>query len=147
MEAADVQRPLFGGAFSAQLPPSVQDVSELREIPDNQEVFAHVHTDQSVIIELLEYQDGMSDPDAARYHFEDVATSNDAQGKAEVVSVEPLPLAQLSLSSCSSAWALTGHQLVSKFNEQAQNTVTIYMALFRMPQYSTDLLVTFKGVY
>ncbi|XP_072254957.1 ran guanine nucleotide release factor [Pyxicephalus adspersus] len=146
MEAADVQRPLFGGAFSAQLPPSVQDVSELREIPDNQEVFAHVHTDQSVIIELLEYQDGMSDPDAARYHFEDVATSNDAQGKAEVVSVEPLPLAQLSLSSCSSAWALTGHQLVSKFNEQAQNTVTIYMALFRMPQYSTDLLVTFKGL-
>ncbi|XP_075062521.1 ran guanine nucleotide release factor [Mixophyes fleayi] len=86
----------------------------------------------------------MSDPEAARYHFEDVAASNDAQGRAEIVSVEPLPLAQLSLTGCSSAWALTGHQLVAKFNEQAQNTVTIFMALLRMPQHSTDLLVTFN---
>ncbi|KAM9310996.1 ran guanine nucleotide release factor [Gastrophryne carolinensis] len=144
MEVESNRRTLFGGAFSALLPPRIQDVSDLREIPDNQEVFAHPHTDQSIIVELLEYQDGMSDPDAARYHFEDVAASNDAQGKAEVVSIEPFPLAQLSLSSCASAWTLTGHQLVSKFNEQAHNTVAINMALFRMPQYSTDLLVTFN---
>ncbi|XP_063786881.1 ran guanine nucleotide release factor [Pseudophryne corroboree] len=139
-----VQHPLFGGALSAALPPSFQDVSNLREIPDNQEVFIHRSTDQSIIVELLEYQEGMSDPEAARYHFEDVAASNDARGRADIVSVEPLPLAQLSLTSCSSAWALTGHQLVAKFNEQAQNTVTIYMALFRIPQHSTDLLVTFN---
>ncbi|XP_056426050.1 ran guanine nucleotide release factor [Hyla sarda] len=144
MEGIADQRPLFGGAFSAVLPPNIQDVSDLREIPDNQEVFVHHDTDQSIIVELLEYQKGMSDPDAARYHFEDIAASNDAQGRAEVVSVEPLPLAQLSLTSCSSAWTLTGHQLVSKFNEQAQNTVTIHMALFRMQQYATDLLVTFN---
>ena len=30
-------------------------VSDVREIPDNQEVFAHSHTDQSIIIEILEY--------------------------------------------------------------------------------------------
>lgn len=107
-------------------------------------MFVHTHTDQSIIVELLEYQGGMSDPDAARYHFEDVAASNDAQGRAEVLSVEPLPLAQLSFTSCSSAWALTGHQIVSKFNEQAQNTVTIHMALFRIQQHATDLLVTFN---
>ncbi|XP_069799468.1 ran guanine nucleotide release factor [Dendropsophus ebraccatus] len=144
MEGIADQRPLFGGAFSAVLPPGVHDVSDLREIPDNQEVFVHTNTDQSIIVELLEYQEGVSDPNAARCHFEDVAASNDAQGRAEVVNVEPLPLAQLSLTGCSSAWALTGHQLVSKFNEQAQNTVTIHMALFRMQQHATDLLVTFN---
>ncbi|XP_072006043.1 ran guanine nucleotide release factor [Engystomops pustulosus] len=144
MEESAEHRPLYGGAFTALLPPNTRDVSDLREIPDNQEVFVHAHTDQSLIVELLEYQEGMSDPDAARYHFEDVAASNEAQGRAEVVSVEPLPLAQLSLSGCSSAWALTGHQLVSKFNEQAQNTVKIHMALFRIPQHATDLLVTFN---
>ncbi|CAN2390302.1 Ran guanine nucleotide release factor [Pristimantis euphronides] len=138
------QRPLYGGAFSAVLPAHIQDVSDLREIPDNQEVFVHPDTDQSIIVELLEYQGGMSDPDAARYHFEDLAGSNDARGRAEVVSVEPLPLAQLSLSCCSGAWALTGHQLVSKFNEQAQNMVNIHMALFRIQQHATDLLVTFN---
>ena len=30
-------------------------ISDVREIPDNQEVFAHSHTDQSIIIEILEY--------------------------------------------------------------------------------------------
>ncbi|KAM4748101.1 ran guanine nucleotide release factor isoform 1-T2 [Rhinophrynus dorsalis] len=144
MDTDAAQHPLFGGAFSVILPPSFQDVSELREIPDNQEVFAHSVTDQSIIVELLEYQEGMTDPDAARYHFDDVASSNDAEGQSEALSVEPLPLAQLTLTNCASAWLLTGHQQVSKFNEQARNTVNIYMALFRLPQHATDLLVTFN---
>ncbi|XP_053574292.1 ran guanine nucleotide release factor [Bombina bombina] len=144
MNTDSVNHPLFGGAFSTVLPPFVQDVSDLREIPDNQEVFAHSCTDQSIIVELLEYQEGVSDTEAARYHFEDVASSNDADGKSEVLSVQPLPLAQLSLTSCTNAWALTGRQLVAKFNEQACNLVNMHLALFRLPQYSTDLLVTFN---
>ncbi|XP_017945345.2 ran guanine nucleotide release factor isoform X2 [Xenopus tropicalis] len=79
-----------------------------------------------------------------RYHFEDVASSNDAEGQSEVLSVEPLPLAQLTLTACTNAWVLTGHQLVAKFNEEARNAVTIHMALFRLPQHSTDMLVTFN---
>nr|AAI55965.1 Mog1 protein [Xenopus laevis] len=141
---AQESRPLFAGALSAILPPFLQDVSELREIPDNQEVFAHTSTDQSIIVELLEYQEGVSDSEAARYHFEDVASSNDAEGQSEVLSVEPLPLAQLTLTDCTNAWLLTGHQLVAKFNEEARNTVNIHMALFRLPQHTTDLLVTFN---
>ncbi|KAM8974705.1 ran guanine nucleotide release factor [Pelodytes ibericus] len=144
MEASAAKHALFGGAFSGVLPPLFRDVSDLREIPDNQEVFVHTCTDQSIIIELLEYQEGMSDPDAARYHFEDVASSNGAQGRSEMLNVEPLPLAQLSLTSCASAWLLTGLQQVAKFNEQALNTVSVHLALLRLPQHSTDLLVTFN---
>ncbi|XP_031209892.1 ran guanine nucleotide release factor-like [Mastomys coucha] len=48
--------PLFGGAFSAILPSGAIDVSDLRPVPDNQEVFCHPVTDQSLIIELLELQ-------------------------------------------------------------------------------------------
>ncbi|KAG8429928.1 hypothetical protein GDO86_018802 [Hymenochirus boettgeri] len=135
---------LYNGAFSAFLPSGFQDVSELREIPDNQEVFVHPSSDQSLIVELLEYQEGVANSDAARYHFNDVASSNDAESQSEVLSVSPLPLAQLTLTDCSSAWVLNGHQLVAKFNEEAQNTVNIHMALFRLPQHSTDLLVTFN---
>ncbi|XP_063302116.1 ran guanine nucleotide release factor [Pelobates fuscus] len=135
---------LFGGAFSAVMPPTIQDVSDMREIPDNQEVFVHTSTDQSIIVELLEYQEGMTDSEAARYHFEDVASSNSAEGRSEILSVEPFPMAQLSLTNCASAWLLTGLQQVSKFNEQALNTVNIHLFLCRLPQYSTDLLVTFN---
>ncbi|XP_066578733.1 ran guanine nucleotide release factor [Amia ocellicauda] len=135
--------PLFGGALSAVLPHSARDISELREIPDNQEVFAHRHSDQSIIVELLEHQGHVPDSQAARFHFQDVAGSNEAGG-AEVRSVEPLSGAQLSLPACSSAWLLSGTQLVSKFNEEAQNTVDVYLGLFRLPQHDTDILVTFN---
>ncbi|XP_051552169.1 ran guanine nucleotide release factor [Myxocyprinus asiaticus] len=139
-------RPLFGGALSAVIPPSAQDISDLRQIPDNQEVFGNSQTDQSIIIELLEYQSQVQNADAARYHFEDVAASNKAadSGSWEIRGVEQLPQSELSLQECSSAWLLSGAQLVSKFNEEAKNTVNIHLCLFRLPQYTTDILVTFN---
>ncbi|MED6231469.1 hypothetical protein ATANTOWER_017905 [Ataeniobius toweri] len=139
-------RPLFGGALSAVIPYNITDVSEVREIPDNQEVFAHPHTDQSLIVELLEYQAQVADQDAARYHFEDIAGSNEAQepGAFEVGNVVALPKGEVSLSECSSAWMLNGTQCVSKFNEDARNTVAIHLGLFRLPQFSTDILITFN---
>lgn len=144
--AADPSHPLFGGALSAVLPHSATDTSELREIPDNQEVFVHAHTDQSLIVELVEYQAQVADQDAARYHFEDIAGSNKAlePGAFEVAGVASLPKSELSLSDCRSAWMLTGTQCVSKFNEEARNTVTLHLGLFRLPQFSTDVLITFN---
>ena len=138
--------PLFGGALSAVLPHSAKDTSELREIPDNQEVFAHEHTDQSLIVELVEYQEQVADQDAARYHFEDIAGSNKAlePGAFQVTGLVSLSKPELSLSACSSAWMLTGTQCVSKFNEEARNTVTLHLGLLRLPQFSTDVLITFN---
>lgn len=39
--------------------------SDIRQIPDNQEVFAHPITDQSIIIEILEYV-GSDDEEAIK---------------------------------------------------------------------------------
>lgn len=144
--ASSNAHPLFGGAMSAVIPHSAKDVSELREIPDNQEVFVHSHTDQSLIVELVEYQGQVADQDAARYHFEDIAGSNKAlQVDAfQTKSVGTLPTSELSLSDCSSAWMLTGTQCISKFNEEARNTVALHLGLFRLPQFSTDILITFN---
>ncbi|KAG7514742.1 hypothetical protein JOB18_041874 [Solea senegalensis] len=138
--------PLFGGAMSTVIPHSATDISELREIPDNQEVFAHTHTDQSLIVELVEYQGQVSDQDSVRYHFEDIAGSNKAlePGAFGVTSIVALPHSELSLSECSSAWMLTGTQCVSKFNEEVKNVVTLHLGLFRLPQFSTDILITFN---
>ncbi|XP_034531867.1 ran guanine nucleotide release factor [Notolabrus celidotus] len=146
MQRAPQAHPLFGGALSAVLPHSTVDTSELREIPDNQEVFAHAHTDQSLIVEVVEYQAQVADQDAARYHFEDIAGSNKASepGGFQVTDVVPLSQSELALSDCSSAWMLTGTQCVSKFNEEAKNTVTLHLSVFRLPQFSTDLLISFN---
>ncbi|XP_067325871.1 ran guanine nucleotide release factor [Anolis sagrei] len=133
--------PLFGGAFSACLPPGSIDVSEMRQVPDNQEVFVHPSTDQSIIIELLEYQAGVPDENAARYHFEDLA---DSSSTTEILNQEQFLPQLLALEGCSSAWQLTARQLVAKFNEEAKNEVTLHLALLRLPQYGTDLLLTFN---
>ncbi|XP_062903690.1 ran guanine nucleotide release factor isoform X1 [Mobula hypostoma] len=139
-------RPLFGGSFSIVLPPHFTDVSDIRDVPDNQEVFVHNSTEQSIIVELLEYQSQVADEEAARYHFDDVTAINDASGKegTEVLSVEPVSRDQLAMQELSSAWFLSGRQQVAKFNEQAKNTVNVHLALFRLRQYTTDILITFN---
>uniref|UniRef100_A0A8D0DIJ7 RAN guanine nucleotide release factor n=1 Tax=Salvator merianae TaxID=96440 RepID=A0A8D0DIJ7_SALMN len=135
-------RPLFGGAFSALLPPGSLDISELRQVPDNQEVFVHPDTDQSVIIELLEYQAGVPDENATRYHLEDIAGS---AASTDILNQEQFASHWLALEGCHSAWGLTARQLVAKFNEEAKNEVVLHLALLRLPQYGTDLLLTFNN--
>ncbi|XP_012371745.1 ran guanine nucleotide release factor isoform X5 [Octodon degus] len=129
--------PLFGGAFSAIFPHGAIDVSDLRPVPDNQEVFCHPRTDKSLIVELLELQAHMQGEAAARYHFEDVGR---VQGSRvlQVQSVQPLNLESLALRGCcQEAWVLSGKLQVAK-------DVTLHQALLRVPPYQTDLLVTFN---
>ncbi|XP_010594905.1 ran guanine nucleotide release factor isoform X2 [Loxodonta africana] len=129
--------PLFGGSFSAILPAGAIDVSDLRPVPDNQEVFCHCATDQSLIVELLELQAHVRGEAAARYHFEDVGGVQGARA-AQVEAVQPLPLENLALGgSCQEAWVLSGKQQVAK-------EVTLHQALMRLTQYQTDLLLTFN---
>ncbi|XP_032473496.1 ran guanine nucleotide release factor isoform X1 [Phocoena sinus] len=136
--------PLFGGAFSATLPPGAIDVSDLRPVPDNQEVFCHRVTDQSLIVELLELQAHVQGEEAARYHFEDVGGVQEAM-VVQVEAVQPLLLENLALRGCcQEAWILSGKQQVAKENQQVAKYVTLYQALLRLPQYQTDFLLTFN---
>ena len=41
--------------------------STIRDIPDNQEVFVHSSTDQSIMFDILEYQGHVEGAEAARY--------------------------------------------------------------------------------
>ncbi|CAG8843287.1 36077_t:CDS:2, partial [Gigaspora margarita] len=57
-------RDLFGGAIVAHIPPTFIDVSDIREIADNQEVFADINSDESIVIEILQYVNEPSNEDA-----------------------------------------------------------------------------------
>lgn len=50
------QHDLYGGAITVSLPTDLVDASDLREIPDHQEVFLREHTLSSIIFEINEYQ-------------------------------------------------------------------------------------------
>lgn len=53
--------------------------SDIRHIPDHQEVFADASTDESIIIELLEHVPAPSTAAAAAIHWSELAYFNDAE--------------------------------------------------------------------
>ncbi|ELU10839.1 hypothetical protein CAPTEDRAFT_115456 [Capitella teleta] len=139
-----VQKILYGGNMSVLLPPESVDVSELRQIPDNQEVFAHSFTEQSIIIEILELIPE-EDEEAVRLVYSPGDISQNlliyllgrTSKKSDIITMQ---IKQKSKS----AFCLHGQQYVSKFNETSKHTLNLWMGLIRLPQYQSDIIVTFN---
>lgn len=146
--SADSNRLLYGGAITACIPLEFADVSQIREVPDNQEVFAHAETDRSVIIELLQMEHPLPEEHKhpAAYHMSVLAEDSGAL-EARLNQVQVLPTSDFPLitsgdrnASVSVAYAT---HLVSKFRDDKSraNYVNIYLACVRLPRATTDLLI------
>uniref|UniRef100_A0AAV1VLV4 Ran guanine nucleotide release factor n=1 Tax=Peronospora matthiolae TaxID=2874970 RepID=A0AAV1VLV4_9STRA len=141
-------RPLFGGALSCDIPESFADVSSFRQVPDNQEVFANAATDQSVIIELLQYEKNVSDTESGRYFFNELAQSNGC-GPDEVTVLlqeteEVQHMSNVSIDAPHTTQLIVGDQHVAKFKEDdaAKNVVRVYLGNVRLPGVTTDVILT-----
>ncbi|KAI8575645.1 hypothetical protein K450DRAFT_260826 [Umbelopsis ramanniana AG] len=137
------ERPLFGGALSAPLRQSYLDASQIRQIPDNQEVFVDANTEQSLIIELLDLVPVAKEKEIAKYHFQQLAEDNEAKeaivndiSLLEATSNPSLP------SDSSQIYVLKGLQKISKFNEQQLHHVNIVMAIIRLAKVHTDVAIS-----
>jgi hypothetical protein len=90
---------LFGGAISCWVPDGFVDVSTLRQVPDNQEVFVAEQGDEAMLsVEVLEYAE-VPDSEAARFCFADVADWNEAQSWQLESSTERVGAAEVPLLS------------------------------------------------
>ena len=129
----------FGGAISVRLPSEFVNVSDVRQVPDNQEVFVDDTTGASVIVELLERVDDVDDANAARYHFDELARSNRATAHCVDVLADPTPAERGAFNQL-----LFGKQRVAKFNETGrENDVTVVLGLRRIPPpVATDVLLS-----
>eukprot|EP01108_Squamamoeba_japonica_P008426 TRINITY_DN7491_c0_g1_i1.p1 TRINITY_DN7491_c0_g1~~TRINITY_DN7491_c0_g1_i1.p1 ORF type:complete len:218 (-),score=39.49 TRINITY_DN7491_c0_g1_i1:66-677(-) len=136
-------QPLFGGAMQVALPTTLDDVSRVRQVPDHQEAFTEVSTDRSVIVELLAYDADVSDEDAGKHYFTELAETNKATA-ATITHQLPVDAANVPeiASEAPVCRFVRGTQSVAKFREQATNEIDVYMAVVRMPGHSTDLLVS-----
>lgn len=146
---ASAMRDLFGGAVQAAVPAAFADVSQLRQIPDNQEVFAHADSDRSVIFELLEAVDTVPSSGAAPalFHWHNLAAEADA-ADAEILfshAVAPSGLSPglAAAGGGAAASVACGRQRVAKFRDAADaaNTVRVALACVRLPRVATDVLV------
>ncbi|KAK7023718.1 hypothetical protein R3P38DRAFT_2953882 [Favolaschia claudopus] len=134
-------RQLFGGAITAVAPANFIDASDLRQVPDTQEVLLSPDSSVSIIIEVLERVDTPDDDSAIRYHFDSLAHDNSASAST-VDAVAAIPNTRGDKTP--PALTLSGVQSVAKFNQKAQDQVRILMALFRVEDKRVDLVVTFN---
>lgn len=88
------EQELYGGALKISIPQEWRDVSDIRQVPDHQEVYQDCTFAQSnsqttlndniliqgtgacLIVEILERQDEVSDEDASSFFFNDLADAN-----------------------------------------------------------------------
>lgn len=150
--------------MACDMPTTMTDVSEFRQVPDNQEVYSDVDTGATIIVELLSRQAKVSDEEAARFFFMDLATANGCDMVGDgvtLLSCAPLPpsayphLAQLPAGAsgdsgrvCSFAALACGVQRISKFSNESgkENEVSVSLAVLRFrPKVSTDVLVSLSA--
>ena len=126
---------LFGGAMSIlSLEDDYLDASDVRPVPDHQEVFTQKDSPhRALVIELLEMLSG-SHPNDAREHFHEIAHRNNA-------STQHIKIAQQGIQICKRSQLpvvqLTGMQTLA---DGTQLHVTL--CLVRIASHCTDLLVT-----
>jgi Ran-interacting Mog1 protein len=145
-------RDLFGGAIRAVVPSEFTDVSILRQIPDNQEVFAHADTDRSLLFELLQSEKDVSATGAApaRFHWDILVRDSSAQN-VEIILEEEIPLSRLSQSLARAepnihASVVYGTHQVAKFRDSDEhaNVVNVSLTCMRLPRAATDVLIVFN---
>ncbi|PWN31041.1 Mog1p/PsbP-like protein [Jaminaea rosea] len=145
------KRELFGGAITLDMPQGLIDASDLRQIPDNQEVLLSPSSDVTCIVEVLEsVKEGEAKDDteaALRFHFSSLAHDNDAES-SRILTLQPSPAsASSSDSDPPSPSLLTGVQQVRKFAkpDQPLDNVLIHFALYRLaPRKDVDLVMSWN---
>lgn len=149
--------PLFGGALTASLPEQFADVSQLRQVPDNQEVYIDKDGYTSIIFEICERVGpaGSSteiDGRALTTHLEDLVGD-------EVDTVKVWNSTETEFSKLEDkipAYTLIATQTPrpdpSKGPTSAPDFTAIILTLLRLEREKTDLLITInvphiKGEY
>ncbi|EJF65655.1 Mog1p/PsbP-like protein [Dichomitus squalens LYAD-421 SS1] len=132
-------RELFGGTITADLPSQLIDASDLRQVPDTQEVFLSPASGISIIVEVLQSVPATDPREAAGLHFDALAHDNDAKSH-KVHDATKVPNG--SNGATPDPVVLYGTQTVHKFNSTSADEVRILLALYRVKHKAVDLVMT-----
>ncbi|KAF2827721.1 Mog1p/PsbP-like protein [Ophiobolus disseminans] len=143
--------PLYGGALTVDLPSNFADTSQIREVPDHQEVYLDTDGYSSIVIEILEYVDKPSDEAALQYHFADLV---DGTGDSTtILKQERVEFGDNGLRD-KPALALTFIQTPASPppKRKTPEFVYIHLLLLRLKEQGSDVVVSvnvphYKGEY
>ncbi|KAK3003628.1 hypothetical protein RJ639_019627 [Escallonia herrerae] len=145
------ERALFGGAIASTFPLRFQDISNVREVPDNQEVFVDSTRDESLIFELLELKVGVADNASATWFLQDLAREQDAEGNVVIEQSGVFQAEGLRFRNMPAVvTTAVGQMAISKGRQgrEAQNLVRVYLANLRLKEVDTDVvIVAYEPIY
>ena len=126
---------LFGGAAAIDLPEKYIDVSDFRQVPDNQEAFVERRGDASVVIEVVQPPgDAAERCQDVEYYLWDLVTETGPDGASihehDRFETSVGPQAELRDAQ------------VTMLHAVAKDGVDLKMALIRIPSVDADLLIT-----
>ncbi|KAI9852538.1 MAG: hypothetical protein M1838_000406 [Thelocarpon superellum] len=136
---------LFGGAITVSLPLAYADVSEIRQVPDNQEVYLDRDGFTSIIFDLTErVTDVSSDEAALLYHLSDVTDEDeDGGGAAKIWSSSAATCSKLPPGTPAYTLLATTVAATSASSTPTPSAVTgILLTLVRLESQATDVVVT-----
>ncbi|GME71729.1 unnamed protein product [Ambrosiozyma monospora] len=140
------KKELYGGAITVQLPTSLTDASNLRQIPDTQEVFissdrSEIHKDDAIIIDLLERQDNPNDPEALQYHLSEISKLNGVAKDSQQILYQS-ELKAPNFPGDYAAIIISGEQ--AKKWGRDETVLILVLGLIRISKSETDLLVSYN---
>eukprot|EP00320_Phaeocystis_rex_P014511 CAMPEP_0119072600 /NCGR_PEP_ID=MMETSP1178-20130426/58470_1 /TAXON_ID=33656 /ORGANISM="unid sp, Strain CCMP2000" /LENGTH=182 /DNA_ID=CAMNT_0007054625 /DNA_START=20 /DNA_END=568 /DNA_ORIENTATION=- len=131
---------LYGGALVGSVPPGWIDASDLRPVPDNQEVWMEcADAERSLIIELMERPD-IADAESVVLHFDELASGNDAL-RSSIVSSQQLPSKSERLGCDPPCFCACGSQTLAA-GEGTECQLQVHLLVARLAEVKTDLLVS-----
>ncbi|PFH63304.1 hypothetical protein XA68_14956 [Ophiocordyceps unilateralis] len=148
--------PLYGGALVCDLPDNFADVSKIRQVPDNQEVWIDKDGFTSIIFDITERVGGPGsgpeiDGRAISTHLEDMVGTD--IGSVKIWNTAETEFTRL--ESKPPAYTLIATQtpnVVSRVQASAPDFTAIIMTVLRLERCKTDILITInvphiKGEY
>ncbi|XP_056165066.1 uncharacterized protein LOC130134509 isoform X2 [Syzygium oleosum] len=138
------ERPLFGGAIGSRFPNRFEDVSNIRQVPDHQEVFVDPSRDESLIFELLDFKHEVGDSGSAAWFLQDLATEQDAEQGMVIEQSAVVEAPGLTYRNTPAVvTTAVGQMAISKGRQgrEAQNIVRVYLANLRLKEVGTDVLI------
>lgn len=135
------------------VPSSFMDVSLVRQVPDNQEVFVDQASDQSLIVEIVEpHESAKSDArGAAVWHWNVLADDSSASSRTLLWGGRCSDASERAGKICNTggnALSLAaGLQSVSKFRDAVElaSEVRVHLACIHLPRADTHILLTLSA--
>lgn len=132
-------RLLFGGAIETAVPSGFLDASDLRQVPDSQEVFLDPKSDTCCLIVELTESVQFNGEQAARTQFEALSEDTDEK-KSSIKSITKVNSQHKDME----IWIVEGSQCVAKFNQvHNEQEVQVTLGLIRIAKVTTDVLIAY----